>query len=385
MACPRPRSIPRRRCSTPGWAWIRSTRWSWRWRSASATASSCARTATRTGASSLRCGRCPNTSSNTERLDPDPADRAGGGLRGAGARCQRPRRRAPGVSGAAGAGGADAGGATAEAAAVGVRAGRGVHRRGVVAARAWPGRAAAVAGAGGVRGPGGLGVRAQPAPRAGAADHPHRVRPRRRGAGAAAGRRGRLCARPDRDLGRAAGRNGTGQPGAGDAGHARRAAGADGAGLALADHPRTVVVVRQPARLWRGRRIFRARVPVAPAPLPGAQPGFLRLPAPARRPRAGVLAGRAAMSPDGVHPDRLHGDSAAAGAPAGDGIMRNDCMGPVSPEEAGRVTAGTMIWRAFNMLQLAIGLVWTAAWITLALLLRPLSGPQARLPLRMAA
>ena len=91
------------------------------------------------------------------------------------------------------------------------------------------------------------------------------------------------------------------------------------------------------------------------------------------------------MSPDGMHPDSLHGDSAAAGAPAGDGIMRNDCMGPVSPEEAGRVTAGTMIWRAFNMFQLAIGLVWTAAWIALALLLRPLSGPQARLPLRMAA
>ncbi|WP_425603979.1 lysophospholipid acyltransferase family protein [Luteimonas kalidii] len=37
------------------------------------------------------------------------------------------------------------------------------------------------------------------------------------------------------------------------------------------------------------------------------------------------------------------------------------------------------------MLQLAVGLVWTAAWITLALLLRPLSGPQARLPLRMAS
>lgn len=40
-------------------------------------------------------------------------------------------------------------------------------------------------------------------------------------------------------------------------------------------------------------------------------------------------------------------------------------------------------WRLANLVQFAFTLAWTAGWISLALLLRPISG--ARLPLRMAA
>lgn len=43
------------------------------------------------------------------------------------------------------------------------------------------------------------------------------------------------------------------------------------------------------------------------------------------------------------------------------------------------------MWRLCNLLQLAFTLAWTAGWITLALLARLVSGPEARLPLRMAA
>src|SRR5690606_17307034 len=39
----------------------------------------------------------------------------------------------------------------------------------------------------------------------------------------------------------------------------------------------------------------------------------------------------------------------------------------------------------YNTIQFAFTLAWTAGWITLALLVRPFSGPQARLPLRMAS
>jgi len=42
-------------------------------------------------------------------------------------------------------------------------------------------------------------------------------------------------------------------------------------------------------------------------------------------------------------------------------------------------------WRICNALQFVYALVWTVGWILLALLVRPWSGPRARLPLRMAA
>lgn len=61
-----------------------------------------------------------------------------------------------------------------------------------------------------------------------------------------------------------------------------------------------------------------------------------------------------------------------AGAPA---------SAAVRPE--GRLEAAA--WRLCNLVQFAFTLAWTAAWICLALLLRPLSGREARLPLRMAA
>ena len=44
-----------------------------------------------------------------------------------------------------------------------------------------------------------------------------------------------------------------------------------------------------------------------------------------------------------------------------------------------------LAWRVWNTVQFAFTLAWTAGWITLALLVRPFSGPGARLPLRMAA
>lgn len=44
-----------------------------------------------------------------------------------------------------------------------------------------------------------------------------------------------------------------------------------------------------------------------------------------------------------------------------------------------------MTWRLLNLFQFAFTLAWTAGWITLALLLRPFSGAEARLPLRMAS
>ena len=43
------------------------------------------------------------------------------------------------------------------------------------------------------------------------------------------------------------------------------------------------------------------------------------------------------------------------------------------------------MWRLYNTIQFAFTLAWTAGWITLALAVRLFSGPEARLPLRMAA
>ena len=85
------------------------------------------------------------------------------------------------------------------------------------------------------------------------------------------------------------------------------------------------------------------------------------------------------MSPDGIGTER------AAVAAQGDGILRNDQAGPESSPEAGRVRTGNVLWRVHNLLGFGFTLVWTAGWITLALALRPFSGPQAKLPLRMAA
>lgn len=47
--------------------------------------------------------------------------------------------------------------------------------------------------------------------------------------------------------------------------------------------------------------------------------------------------------------------------------------------------AARAFWHLANLVQFAFTLAWTAGWISLALLLRPLSGTDARLPLRMAA
>ena len=83
--------------------------------------------------------------------------------------------------------------------------------------------------------------------------------------------------------------------------------------------------------------------------------------------------------------DGMRADPAAAAAPQGDAILCGDRAGPESPVEAGRVRTGNVAWRLYNLLQFAFTLAWTAGWITLALALRPFSGPQARLPLRMAS
>lgn len=47
--------------------------------------------------------------------------------------------------------------------------------------------------------------------------------------------------------------------------------------------------------------------------------------------------------------------------------------------------ARDVAWRLLNILQLVYTLVWTVGWISLALLLRPFTGAEARLPLRMAS
>ena len=75
----------------------------------------------------------------------------------------------------------------------------------------------------------------------------------------------------------------------------------------------------------------------------------------------------------------------------GHGLRADPREVPVEPAAEGQAGAlpGTrddgLAWRAWNALQFAFTLAWTAGWITLALLVRPLSGPGARLPLRMAA
>ena len=86
------------------------------------------------------------------------------------------------------------------------------------------------------------------------------------------------------------------------------------------------------------------------------------------------------MSPDGIGTEPR-----AAVAPQGEGILCNDQAGPESPAEAGRVRTADALWRVHNVLGFGFTLAWTAGWIALALALRPFSGPQARLPLRMAA
>lgn len=86
------------------------------------------------------------------------------------------------------------------------------------------------------------------------------------------------------------------------------------------------------------------------------------------------------MSP----PDAAAGGASGERAP-GDGILCDEQPGPMSRRDAGRAGAGRVMWRVYNTIQFAFTLAWTAGWITLALLLRPFSGPQARLPLRMAA
>src|SRR5690606_38375600 len=56
---------------------------------------------------------------------------------------------------------------------------------------------------------------------------------------------------------------------------------------------------------------------------------------------------------------------------------------PAAPAWQGGLAG--VAWRICNALQFVYALVWTVGWILLALLVRPWSGPRARLPLRMAA
>lgn len=83
--------------------------------------------------------------------------------------------------------------------------------------------------------------------------------------------------------------------------------------------------------------------------------------------------------------DGLRVDAGTAGAARDNGILCNDRLGPDVSTGARRVSPGRVARRLFNLLQFAFTLVWTAAWITLALALRPFSGAPARLPLRMAS
>lgn len=66
-------------------------------------------------------------------------------------------------------------------------------------------------------------------------------------------------------------------------------------------------------------------------------------------------------------------------------VLHDGQHAPERAEDKEHAGTGTMMWRLYNVLQFAFTLAWTAGWITLALMLRPLSGAQARLPLRMAS
>lgn len=55
-----------------------------------------------------------------------------------------------------------------------------------------------------------------------------------------------------------------------------------------------------------------------------------------------------------------------------------------SPARRRRASVVALLWTGFNALQLAFTLLWTAAWISIALALHALTG-RRRLPLRMAA
>ncbi len=83
--------------------------------------------------------------------------------------------------------------------------------------------------------------------------------------------------------------------------------------------------------------------------------------------------------------DGIGTEPRAAVAPQGEGILCNDQAGLESSTETARVRTGNALWRVHNLLGFGFTLVWTAGWILLALALRPFSGPQAKLPLRMAA
>ncbi|MGJ4804759.1 lysophospholipid acyltransferase family protein [Luteimonas sp. SDU82] len=77
----------------------------------------------------------------------------------------------------------------------------------------------------------------------------------------------------------------------------------------------------------------------------------------------------------------LQAEAREASASGFAAVARAEAARPAVPDPRGDGPA----WRVWNALQFAFTLAWTAGWISLALLLRPLSGPGARLPLRMAA
>jgi 1-acyl-sn-glycerol-3-phosphate acyltransferase len=79
------------------------------------------------------------------------------------------------------------------------------------------------------------------------------------------------------------------------------------------------------------------------------------------------------MTGPGLQQDAHEASASCAIAPA--------VLATAAPDEAG----GSLAWRLWNALQFAFTLAWTAGWITLALLVRPWSGADAGLPLRMAA
>jgi len=82
---------------------------------------------------------------------------------------------------------------------------------------------------------------------------------------------------------------------------------------------------------------------------------------------------------DGLTGTRLQREPHEAPAAAPD-------IGVAAPAgDLAEVRRDGLSWRIWNALQFAFTLAWTAGWITLALLVRPGSGPRARLPLRMAA